>query len=193
MKITIPAFVLTLFLVVSISACGGEIVKLPATQTIAPPAAQGGYPAPLQEATGYPSGKVFATMLPEGVLPEAPKNAPETTSDTASISGVLYSYTNRQVIPQTEYFLLPAVGPEKRDVPPVIVSPESKRGDIIATSGDVGEINLNGVPPGNYYLVIWAPMNWSVVQNSDKDIAPRLIELKAGDRVPLGVLYASWP
>lgn len=182
-----------LFLFVSLSACSGPTVVPSATQPPASPALQGGYPAPIQEATGYPSGKIYTTMLPEGVLPEAPKNAPEATSDTAAISGVLYSYTNRQVIPQTEYFLIPAVGPEKRDVPPVIVSPDSKRGDIIATSGDVGEINLKNIPPGNYYLVIWAPMNWSVVQNSASDIAPRLIELKAGNSVPLGVLYASWP
>ena len=193
MKINNLVLAFILFLVISITACSGAPASPLATQTLASLGSQGGYPAPIQEATSYPAGKIFVTMLPEGVLPEAPKKAPDTTSDTASISGVLYSYNNRQVIPQTEFFLIPAVGPEKRDVPPVIVSPESKRGEIISTSGDSGEINLKDIPPGNYYIVIWAPMNWVIAQNSESDITPRLIELKAGSRIPLGVVYVSWP
>ena len=144
--------------------------------------------------TAYPStdGDI-STAFPEGSLPVAPLEALEPNPGMASISGVLYSFTIKQVIQGTGFFLIPAVGPEKRDVPPIIVAPEASRGEIISRSADNGDISMKDVPPGNYYLVVWAPLNWSVAQISAEDSTPLLLELKAGSRIPLGVIYISWP
>ncbi len=144
--------------------------------------------------TAYPStGGSISTPLPEGALPAAPQEALEPDPGKASISGVLYSFTIKQVIPGTGFYLIPAVGPEKKDVPPIIVAPEASRGEIISRSDDNGNIYIKDIPPGNYYLVIWAPLNWSVAQISEDDSTPLLLELNAGSRIPLGIIYVSWP
>jgi hypothetical protein len=144
--------------------------------------------------TAYPStDQNYPTPLPAGVLPTAPQEAPVPDPGKASISGVLYSHTINQVVVGTGFYLLPAVGPEKKDVPSIIVAPDPSKGDIISYSDNNGDISINDIPPGNYYLVVWAPMNWSIAQTSEQDTTPRLLELNAGSRVPLGVIYISWP
>jgi hypothetical protein len=142
----------------------------------------------------YPSpAGITITPLPVGMLPEPPQDAVEPDPGKASVSGNLFSYTQRVIIPETEFFLTPAVGPEKNDVPPVIVAPDPSRGEIIGRSDSSGNISLNDVPPGKYFLVVWSPLSWSVAQNSDTDINPMLIELTADSQNPLGVIYLSWP
>jgi len=138
-------------------------------------------------------GENIITPLPMGVLPTAPQEAPEPDSGKASISGILYSYTIQQVIAGTEFFLIPAVGPAKTEVPPIIVGPEASRGEIISQSDYSGIVSLKNIPPGNYYLVVWAPMSWSIAQKSETETTPLFLELKAGSRVPLGIVYISWP
>jgi hypothetical protein len=147
-----------------------------------------------EAATPYPIlGETEATPLPSGVLPVAPNEAPKPEAGMASISGVLYSYTTGQTVGGTEFFLIPGVGPEKKDVPIVLVAPDASRGEIIGRSDDNGNIALQNIPPGNYFLIVWAPMSWSVAEKSNTDKAPLLLELDAESQIPLGVIYLSWP
>jgi len=162
-------------------------------ETVYPPLSEGSS-NPENIEMAYPSlNGDNATPLPIGVVPPAPKEAPQPDPGKASISGVLYSYTMKQAIPETGFYLLPAVGPEKKGIPSALVAPDASKGAIISRSDAAGNISIKDIPPGNYYLVVWAPMNWTIAQISEQDTTPMLLELNDGSRTPLGVIYISWP
>lgn len=149
------------------------------------------YPSGIE--TAYPSFENTSTPLPAGTLPIAPKEAPEPGEGKASISGVLYLFTDRRLLTATEFFLMPSLGTTEPGSLPAIVAPDPNRGDIIGTSDDTGVISINDVPPGKYYLVVWAPMNWALAQVSADETTPLVMDLKDGSRNPLGVIYISLP
>jgi hypothetical protein len=91
------------------------------------------------------------------------------------------------------FYLTPAIGPEKRAMPPILIGPEESQGDVRGQSDASGKITLNNITPGNYFLIVWAPYNWPEADTSATDPTPRLIELKANQREPLGVVYVGWP
>jgi len=123
---------------------------------------------------------------------EAPAEAPIPEAGKASISGVLYSFTSDGPIPETVLYLTPARGEAKRP-PSILVGPRKELGDIQGVSDDHGQIFLNNIPPGNYYLAVWAPYDWILAVESTTDITPRLIELEPNQREALGIIYLSWP
>jgi hypothetical protein len=121
------------------------------------------------------------------------KDAPQPEVGKASISGTLYSFTIFRVIPKTFFYLTKATGANNRDLPPAFIGPEQSRGDIIGTSDEKGQFFMTNIPPGNYFLVVSAPLRWSFAVVSDKDFAPLLIELSSNQKQPLGIIYVSWP
>jgi hypothetical protein len=143
--------------------------------------------------SAYPITGDNFTPVPVGVVPSPPQDAPEPDPGKASISGALYAYTIKQALPGTGFYLLPAVGPDKKGTPLAIVEPDPSKGDIIGHTDNTGMILMKDIPPGNYFLVVWAPLNWSLAQKSEADTSPMLIELSAGSRLALGVIYVSWP
>jgi hypothetical protein len=111
----------------------------------------------------------------------------------ASISGTLYSYTIERILPETVFYLTPAVGEDKRSMPAILVGPIEEKGDIRGVTDINGQFALNDIPPGNYFLITWAPYNWAPAVISETEQRARLIELEAGQREALGILYLSWP
>lgn len=109
----------------------------------------------------------------------------------ASISGLLYSFTGKGPIPSTLYYLTPAREPGT--LPNILVGPREENGDIRGISDEKGRIFLNNIPPGNYYLVVWAPYNWIFAVESEVDTSPRLITLEPNQRLNLGLVYLAWP
>lgn len=109
----------------------------------------------------------------------------------ASVSGLLYSFTGKGPIPGTLFYLTPVR--EIGNPPNVLVGPHSDQGDVRGVSDSEGRFILNNVPPGNYYLVVWAPYNWILAVESETDATPRLITLKPNQRLSLGIIYLSWP
>jgi hypothetical protein len=105
---------------------------------------------------------------------------------------VLYSYTLLRVVPNTVFYLTLGVGEDKQTIPPILVGPNSEK-DIRAASDDKGQFALGDIPPGNYYLVVWAPYTWVLGEVSSGSGNPRLIELAPDQSVPLGIVYLSWP
>ena len=91
------------------------------------------------------------------------------------------------------FYLTPAVGPDKRSMPSILIGPEESRGDIRGQSDEAGTFTLNNIPPGNYFLIVWSPYNWPEADISATDLTPRLIELKAQQRESLGNVYVGWP
>ena len=127
---------------------------------------------------------LLVEMSSEVPIPEAGK---------ASISGVLYNFSGHDPIPETVFYLTPAVGEGKQDPPHVFVGPREEQGDIQGMSDTQGRIFLNNVPPGSYYLAVWAPYNWILAVESATDPTPRLIVLEPNQRENLGTVYLSWP
>lgn len=141
----------------------------------------------------YPAPDAVQSPVAISAPPEAPSEAPKPQPGTASISGLLYSYTTRIVIPETMFYLTSALG-DKKSISPVLIGPDPDHGDIMAMSDKKGQFSLDNVPAGDYYLVVWAPYNWSVGETLENNIPKaRLLELKSDQSYPLGVLYLSWP
>ena len=142
---------------------------------------------------GIPTSDIKGTFFPKDEWPSAPSSAPDPKSGMGSISGTIFSFTTRIVLSDTMFYLTPAVGPDNTDLPPVLFGPQEDSGDVVGRTDKNGQFFLDNVPPGNYLLIVEAPMNWAVGLEEDKDSAPRLITIKEGNKYPLGVVFISWP
>ena len=65
--------------------------------------------------------------------------------------------------------------------------------DPRGVSDDKGQIELNNIPPGNYFLIVNVPTDLVPASTSEKEENPRLIQLKADQKYPLGILLIGWP
>ena len=155
-------------------ACSSSPTTEPSPTTISPLA---------QSPLPTPASDMEAPTL-EVPLPESGK---------ASVGGVLYTYTGHGPIPGTTFYLTLARGDAEPRPPAVFTGPEAEAGDILGTSDEGGWISLNNIPPGKYYLAVWAPYNWIIADESDVDRTPRLITLEADQQLDLGRIYLSWP
>jgi hypothetical protein len=146
-------------------------------------------------ADSYPAqnGQNFIATIPVNELPQAPQNAPDPQKGLAAISGVVFSYTTSILVPQTMVYLTQGWGSDKTQSPPAFLGPNKSNGDISATTNNKGELFMDNIPPGNYFLAVSAPYNWSEAITSPKDNKPRLIIVKADNKYVLGIIYISWP
>ncbi len=111
----------------------------------------------------------------------------------ASISGLLYHYARDQVIPGTQFYLTPAIIDGDKVYPPTMyVGPQPEKGDVLGFTNNEGQLFLTNVPPGKYYIAVWAVYDWFVVQETEESGKPLLLTLEAGDKVNLGLLYTQW-
>lgn len=153
-------------------------------------ACQPGNPTAPQTAA-YPIDEQASEKLLLNPLP--PSDAPAPASGKSSLSGALFSYTIQRLIPETMAYLTPAEGANRDSVPLFLAGPDPARGDVVFRSDPIGNFTLSDVPPGNYFLIVSAPYNWSLAETSPNDPTPLLIRLGGGDRLALGVVYFSWP
>jgi len=121
--------------------------------------------------------------------PEVPKPEP----GIAAVVGMLYTYAGHGPIPGTTFYLTPAQGEDEVRPPTVLTGPQAEAGDISGISDDGGWISVNNIPPGNYYLAVWAPYNWIIADVSHVDHTPRLITLEADQQLNLGRIDVAWP
>jgi hypothetical protein len=120
--------------------------------------------------------------------------APAPQEGKASLSGVLYSPGVNRIIPGTQFYLTPAIEDNGQlYIPTMFVGPQVDKGDVAGMSNEKGQIMLDNVPPGNYYLAVWAIYNWPLAFGANDDKLPLLITVKAGDQRDLGLLYVEWP
>jgi hypothetical protein len=109
----------------------------------------------------------------------------------AAIQGKLIVTGTQQPLSETVFYLTPGIG-EQGDEPPVALGAIQAQ-DIQGRTEMDGSFVLTDVPPGNYYMVIWAPLNWSILPEPDQDETPRLLELEAGQTLNLGEMVIIWP
>lgn len=109
----------------------------------------------------------------------------------SAICGILYStYMNPPAIPQTAFYLMRVV---EATPPTILTGPDTERGDLLGVSDNQGLVFMDNVPPGNYYILVWAPYSWIFAVNSPKDLTPRLITLEPDMQYMLGRIYVPWP
>jgi hypothetical protein len=126
-------------------------------------------------------------------MPELPPEIPVPQAGKAAVSGVLYSIAGKGPIPETLFYITPGRGESGQDLPVVFDGPHEEDGDIKGTSDKKGWIALDNVPPGSYFLVVWAPYSWNVATGSDDGLTPDLITVEADQRLGLEVIYVPWP
>lgn len=146
------------------------------------------YPAYNPDFSSYPAPN-FSTSI----TPEPPSSFNTLSSGKASVSGVLYSYTARMIIPATQLYLTPAVGDDQKQVPLVFIGPQISAGDIQTVTNEKGQFLISNVPPDNYYLAVWSPVGWSIAYQAEGSTEPLLIELIADQATALNIVYLAWP
>jgi len=153
------------------------------------PAACAGAPTPAPFVSPFDS-----PLVPEAA-PAAESELPEPEAGMATLSGQLFNTTGQSVIPGTAFYLAPAQpAPEAgNDLVLVLKGPDVAAGDVVGKSDDQGNFTLNDVPPGDYYLVVWAPYNWLPIPADAEDTMPRVFKIRAGDRLDVGRLELVWP
>lgn len=199
MKKQIPLLVL-LITAVFLAGCSPKADNRSTTQSVGevyPGIAQqsltvNGYPSPDpqdQAMSAYPSDTNTEIFLP----PEPPATAPEPEKGKASISGALYSFTSKIRLPGTQAYLTRASGEQGNQLNPVLTGPQPEIGDITFSTDNKGNFELNNIPPGKYFIIVWAPYSWSVVQKSETDNSALLFDLVADQPKPVGIVVTSWP
>jgi hypothetical protein len=124
---------------------------------------------------------------------ETPSEIPAPEDGKASIGGILYTFAGHAPIPNTVFYLTPAKKDETNRPPSVLTAPRKEEGDIQGKSDSKGRITLNNVPPGKYYLAVWAPYDWILAVETPTKQIPRLITLEPGQRKDLGIVNVAWP
>lgn len=179
-----------------LSACTAQAqVEEPKQKaTINPGTALQGYPVPDEMNTGtgdYPTQERMKIYEP-GELPPSPASAPEPQSGKAAISGTIFSFTGQVTIPDTVFYLVPAVDGSK--VPGLLIGPDTTKGDIVGRTDASGSFSMDDIPPGNYYMAVWAPYTWVIAVDPSKNPPlEQMISLQADQKEMLGVIQVSWP
>lgn len=120
--------------------------------------------------------------------------APTPQEGMAALSGVLYSPVVNRIIPGTQFYLTPAIEQDGQlHIPTLFEGPKEAEGDIIGISNDQGQILLDNIPPGNYYMPVWTIYDWPLAFGGKDEKLPLLITVEAGEQLDLGLLYVQWP
>jgi hypothetical protein len=199
-SVFLPVILISLFILLSSCSPAPAIVNPGAssssTAEYPAPVGQGlavpGYPTPdlsNMQAVPYPSTTEIKIDLP----PDPPVSAPEPETGKASISGALFSYTQKVRLAGTISYLTPATGDHKDQMPSVLIGPNAEKGDYAFKTDDKGNFELNNIPPGKYFMIVQAPLTWDEVVTSETDMKPLLFDLQANQKHILGTLVVSWP
>lgn len=108
----------------------------------------------------------------------------------SAICGMLQSIYTKTPIPKTAFYLMRVT---ETTLPAILTGPDKKRGDILGVSDAQGMVFIDDIPPGYYYILVWAPYNWLLAVKSPEDLTPRLIVLEPDKQYMLGIIYVPWP
>lgn len=169
------------------TAAPATVVPQP-SQTSLSQTNQNAYPGLSVATPNYPGPVVNALQTPV-----APTDVPTPSQGKATVAGVLYSMSIKSLVPGTLIYLAPGAGPDKRAIPPAFIGPTGTAGSVRGQSNDRAQFILTDVPAGYYYLVVAAPLSWSLGWSAEADQKPLLIEAKENQTLSLGIVYLSWP
>lgn len=143
----------------------------------------------INSSSSYLQSSPVTSMLSCAGSIETPE-APSSERGRASLSGVLYSYSISCVIPGTVFYLVKRKTNEHLDL---LFGPSAESGDIRGISDNMGKFVLANIPPGQYYLAVWAPYNWILAVESPEETKPRLFIIEPNRRYNFGIIYVPWP
>jgi hypothetical protein len=187
----------------TLAACGMNAGTTAALETIATPT-----PLGVVEANAQPTST--PSILPRTVSPLADQvspletplsplptpvsiDLPEPVEGMAVVGGELYSIVFDRVIPGTAFYFTRAVG-ENENIPPTAYTGSDRtKGDVPGQSNAEGRFVVDDVPPGNYFLVVWAPYSWVIALESSDLQTPKLFVFEEGRKYEFGRLYFDWP
>jgi hypothetical protein len=130
----------------------------------------------------------------EAIALAAETVAPEAGEGFGTLSGVLYSFGIDAIVPGTQFYLTPADEVNGNFVPPSIYfGPRTEEGDVVGFSTLAGQVLVEDIPPGSYYLAVWTVYDWLLAFESPDAASPLLITVEEGDELNLGMLYVNWP
>jgi hypothetical protein len=165
---------LALFLACILTAC----TSLPKTGPVSPLPAQ----SPLLPVASPPAGAAANSAPTSNSAPVTP------VPGTGVVSGQLYTLSGHAGIPETTFYL---VGKETQSRS--VVSPDEKYGDVQGRSDKQGRFVMNGVPPGEYQVMVRAAYQWVSAVQSEFEDTPLSIKVQAGQQLDLGKVNFWWP
>jgi len=119
--------------------------------------------------------------------------APKLSTGKSVIYGRLLIDDGHQTpLAETALYLTPGIGENGDQLPPLLVGVQE--GDVRGFTDAEGGFAIDDIPPGKYYLIIWAPLSWIPlhdVYNGQIDII--LLELQADQILDLGEKAINWP
>ena len=119
--------------------------------------------------------------------------APAPDAGAASIAGVLNGYGDQAIV-GTVFYLTPAIQDgDKFLAPTLYVGPKVENGDVTSQTAITGQFSVANIPPGVYYLAVWAPYDWILAFPDQNAQSPLQLRVEAGDQLDLGALFVPWP
>lgn len=141
--------------------------------------------------TIYPAGQEPTEKLPPtdmgGSISE-PQKTPEQDPETASIFGVLYSYTNKQPLEGVMVYVAEVVTVEPSGGKVYTIQEKSSPQ---SSTDAIGQFMITGIKPGTYYFMMVTPFGNYPLFNEDNETFE--LELKGGDVINFGNVFVNWP
>jgi hypothetical protein len=148
-------------------------------------------PGATESSDSFVSPLVFDSPIATATAYPTP-TAPTPASGKAVVRGGLFSSTTDMAVAETSVYLVRGIGPQRDEMPPVWSGPAD--GDIHGRTDKLGWFVINDVPPGVYYVTVWAPLDWVVLEDyKDSVRQPLALKAQADQVLDLGFMVISWP
>lgn len=174
-----------LILIFLLSGCQSEPPA--STEQAATPAVE---VQPTSTALSVQSSPLSSPVSP---IPQPTPTIAKPAKGKAAIRGAIISTTTQRPVGDTLIYLTAGLGEKKDLFPPLLAGPQEK--DIQGYTDKQGWFTVNNVPPGNYYLIIWAPLSWTPLNHAQGANAgqPILLKLQPDQTLDLGEMTVIWP
>lgn len=181
--LSLPPASLLLCALVLVALCGCAV----------PDSSQTGLIVIESEATTLPTEASTATRAPTDARIAQATAMPTLAPGMGCLMGRAVTLANGAGIPGTTYYLAPALGGDEPYPPVMYAGPDREQGHVPGTTGPQGEIDLRDVPPGRYYLAMWAPYDWVLAVISPESEEPLLLTIEPDACIDLGQITFPWP
>jgi len=129
----------------------------------------------------------------DAIAMAATAEAPIPEKGFGTLTSLVWSTNINQVVGGVQTYLVKADEVDGKFFPPAILR-GPKESDVYGNTNAAGQVQLEKIPPGHYYMMVWTVYNWlDAFSTTDADAKPTLITVNDGDRLNMGVQYTNWP